>query len=93
VAKIWQEIATVGCIIFISLVSTDKYMPLIERKSIINNKNEVEIKCDLCNLFMYNNNIEFEKQNIHASERGLYICSICVRNIAISDLKALSLDD
>lgn len=77
---------------YIPPLLTVKYMPLIERKSVINNKNEIEIRCDLCELFMYNNNIEFERQSIHASEKGLYICSICVRNIAISDLKALSAD-
>lgn len=58
----------------------------------INNKTELIIRCDLCDLFMYNNNIEFEKQISNASENGIYICSICARKMAIQDLKAISMD-
>ena len=50
------------------------------------------IHCDLCNLFIYYNRI-LDRKIKPELQKGVYMCADCARKIAISDLKALSLDD
>jgi predicted SprT family Zn-dependent metalloprotease len=72
-------------------------MPLEELEPIYqtdeNNKQyNILIKCDLCDLHMYYNQIA-NKRMLPESENGVYICPACARKIVVSDLKALSSDD
>ena len=50
------------------------------------------IKCDICSLHLYYNRV-FNKMDSLQIKNSVVVCPSCTRNIAISDLKALSADD
>lgn len=51
------------------------------------NKYLIEIRCDICDLFMYSNEVTHNIPLLHSAEFGLYICSICSKKILIKNLK------
>lgn len=50
------------------------------------------IKCDICDMHLYYNQV-YDKKDSPQLKNSVIICPSCTRNIAISDLKALSADD
>jgi hypothetical protein len=82
---------------YIQLLSTDKYMPIEESEPVIQTTEDnpyysILIKCDICDLHLYYNRV-FNKMDSLQIKNSVVVCPSCTRNIAISDLKALSTDD
>lgn len=70
-------------------------MPIEESEPIYQNESNpiyhLSVKCDICNDHLYYNQV-YEKRNNQELKNSIVVCPSCTRNIAISDLKALSTD-
>lgn len=68
-------------------------MTLTERELWINPQDKgkyiIEIRCDLCDLHMYYNKVDYQSNNLDINKFSLFICSICARDMHIKSLKTL----